>query len=590
MAFSSIPSRVFRQAAERPDHPAYAVRDARGWHRVSWQAYAEEVRDVARALAALGVQRGDRVCILGRNRPEWVVADVAAMALGAVPAGIYATCSSEEVAWILGHAEAVVAVVEDQAQWRKVAERWEGLPALRHVVLMRGAEVDDPRTLTWEALIQRRDEVPPERVEDAVRSLAPDQPATFIYTSGTTGPPKAVTLTHDNLAFTADLACRLVAFEADDHTLSYLPLSHIAEQMFTIHGPSTVGATVFYSRGMEHLAEDLREVQPTVFFGVPRVWEKFHAALAPRLAEATGLKRRIVDWAMAVGREATERRNAGRRLGPALALRERIAERLLFDKVRPLIGLGRARICVSGAAPISPEILRFFAGLGIVIHEVYGQSEDTGPTTFNRPGRTRFGSVGVPLEGVEVRIADDGEILVRGRNVFAGYFKDPEATAETLRDGWLHSGDLGRFDEDGFLHITGRKKDIIITAGGKNIAPKNIEAALADIPLVAQAVVIGDRRKYLTALLTLDPEAVARLAASVGAEGLDHDAPELRVALQEAIDAVNARFARVEHIRRFAVLPRPFTQEDGELTPTLKIKRRVVEANWAETIDALYRD
>ncbi|RMH51861.1 MAG: long-chain fatty acid--CoA ligase, partial [Bacteroidetes bacterium] len=368
-----------------------------------------------------------------------------------------------------------------------------------------------------------------------------------------------------------------------------------AEQVFSIHGPISAGGYISFAESIERVPDNLKEVQPTVIFGVPRIWEKMHAKVSASLAEATGLKKKLVDWARKVGAAAVALRNRGEEPTGSLALQYALADRLLFSKVKPLMGLGNARVCVSGAAPIAREVLEFFAGLDIVIHEVYGQSEDTGPTTFNRPGRTRYGTVGPRIPGVEVEIAEDGEILVRGRNVFLGYYKNPEATAETLADGWLHSGDLGAFDDDGFLQITGRKKEIIITAGGKNIAPKNIESALKNLPLVSQAVVIGDRRKFLSALVTLDPEAAADFASRHGLDGAELHRNERVIAeLQRGIDEeVNPRFARVEHIRKFTILHRDFSLDDNdrgkaELTPTLKIKRSVVSKNFAAEIEAMY--
>ncbi|RME50067.1 MAG: long-chain fatty acid--CoA ligase, partial [Deltaproteobacteria bacterium] len=392
-----------------------------------------------------------------------------------------------------------------------------------------------------------------------------------------------------NLAWTAECAVSLVGATPEDFSLSYLPLSHIAEQMFTIHVPATTGGAVYFAESIERVADNLKEVRPTVFFGVPRIWEKFHAGVTARLKEARGIKRKLLDWAMKVGRQVTDLKNRGRSPAGLLALEYRLADRLVYSKIKAALGMDRARVCVSGAAPVSPEILEFFAGLDLIIYEVYGQSEDTGPTSFNVPGKTKFGTVGPPLPGVEVKIADDGEVLVKGPNVFKGYYKNEAATRETLVDGWLHSGDLGEFDEEGFLRITGRKKDIIITAGGKNIAPKNIEAALKDLPLVSEAVVIGDRRKFLSALITLDVEAAKGFVGNDNTHPL-HEHPKILAEIDKGVKSVNEKFARVEHIRKFKVLPRNFTIEDGELTPTLKVKRKVVNEHFAEEIESMYRD
>jgi long-chain acyl-CoA synthetase len=453
------------------------------------------------------------------------------------------------------------------------------VPTLKRIVTMQGTTIDDADTQTWEQFLASGNESE-EDIDQRIKHLAPAAPATFIYTSGTTGPPKAVMLSHDNLAWTADRAIEIVGQSDQDTSLSYLPLSHIAEQMFTLHAPITSGARVYFAQGIDKMPENLKEVQPTVFFGVPRVWEKFHAGVASKLKLATGVKLKLVNFARRTGTAVSELKCQGKPITGALALKYKLANKLIFSKLKPAIGMGNARICVSGAAPIAPDVLEFMASLDVIILEVYGQSEDSGPTTFNLTGNTRFGTVGVRLPGIDVRIAEDGEILVKGRNVFMGYYKDEEATKATLdADGWLYSGDLGAFSDDGFLTITGRKKDIIITAGGKNIAPKNIEAALMEHEAISQAVVIGDRRKFLSAVVAINPER---------AEEAGGDLSSFKSSIQEHIDAVNSRFARVEHIRKFSILPRELDQENAELTPTMKIKRRIVHDNWAAVIEGMY--
>ncbi len=588
MPDTTIPGRLYDQAKNRPDAPAYSVKKGDQWISTNWLKYYENVRLLAGAMLHedIGIEPGDVICILGSNRPEWVEMDLAAMTIGAIPAGIYQTCSPEEIQYILSHSEAPIVLVENQAQWDKVASVRDQLPSLRHIITMKDTKIDDDMTLEWQDFANRGVAGRVE-VEGRLHNLNVEDNATFIYTSGTTGPPKAVMLTHHNLAWTAKLAVGLVEQSEEDCALSYLPLSHIAEQMFSIHAPITSGGQVYFAESVEKMPDNLKEVQPTVFFGVPRVWEKFHAGVSAKLKMATGVKKHLVNFAQNTGREVAKKKCAGEPINGLLAVRYKLATKLIFSKLKPALGLGRARMCVSGAAPIAPDVLEFMSSLDVVIHEVYGQSEDTGPTTFNLPGKTKFGTVGPCLEGVETIIAEDGEILVRGPNVFKGYYKDEAATNAALdADGWLHSGDLGAFDEDGYLVITGRKKDIIITAGGKNIAPKNIEAGLMEHELVSQAVVIGDRRKYLSALLALDAEAAARLFG----EGDAVNNPEVKQALDAHVEKVNQRFARVEHIRKFTILPRELEQEHGELTPTLKIKRSIVHDNWADAIDAMYAE
>ena len=584
----SIPSRFFDQGRKQPELPAAHRRKDGAWQTLSWREYTDLARRIARALIALGVQQRQATCILGFNRVEWVTFAIGTQAAGGVPAGIYTTCSPGEVQYIIAHAEAAVVLVEDAVQFAKIAAERERLPGLRHVVLMQGAVVDDPLALTWEQFLARGDAVPDAAVDERLRAIEPEDPATYIYTSGTTGPPKAVMLGHRTVLWTAGALAGLVTYAPDDCLLSYLPLSHIAEQMLSVYIPITTGTHIYFAEALEKVPDNLKEVQPTVFFGVPRIWEKFHAAVRGRLAQVTGARKRLSEWAMGAARRVHAHKNRGEAPSTALALQYALAQRLVFRKLKTALGLGRVKYCSSGAAPIARDILEFFTGLDIVVYEVYGQSEDCAPTSINVPGHTRFGTVGRPLPGVEVRLAEDGEILVRGPNLFTGYYKDPAATAETLVDGWLHSGDLGSFDADGYLSITGRKKEIIITAGGKNIAPKNIEAALKNHPLVEEAVVIGDRRRFLAALLTLQGPAAAAWMTEHGHIGEPHSHPELLAELERWVEVVNRDFARVEHVRKFRVLPRSLTQEDGELTPTLKLKRRVIDRNWSDVIESMY--
>lgn len=584
----SIPRRLFEQARQRPDAPAYLTKENGIWRAASWERYASEVRQATRALIALGFQPGSTVCILGFNRPEWVVLDVATMAAGGAPAGIYTTSSEEQVKYILSHSECPLVLVENDEQWQKVKAVRGEVSSLKHVVLMRDAGVSDPGAMKWEDFMSRGDVTPAAEVDARVEALEPSGLATLIYTSGTTGPPKAVMLSHENLSFTASMLREATDIQPGGRNLSYLPLSHIAEQMASIHGPITGGASVYFAESIEKLAENLKEVRPTLFFGVPRIWEKFHAAISSKMAQATGPKARLAAWARDVGARVSALRVQGREPSGLLAVQYGIAKRVVFSRIQEAIGIDQATTLVSGAAPISKEIIEFFASLDVVIQEIYGQSEDSGPTTFNLRGRTRFGSVGVPVPGVEVRIGDDGEILVKGKNVFAGYYKDPEATAEALSDGWLHSGDLGKFDGDGFLHITGRKKDIIITAGGKNITPKNIELAIKDDPIVDEVVVVGDRQRFLTALITLEPEATKKFCEAHGIGGAPHESPEIEAAIRARVDKVNLGLNGVEKIKKFKILHRSLSIADGELTPTLKVKRNVVVDHFAAEIAEMY--
>ncbi|MFW5877417.1 MAG: AMP-dependent synthetase/ligase, partial [Myxococcota bacterium] len=589
-----IPHRLFSNAHRLGARDAYFVRRDEGWRGTSWAEYADQVKRAGKSLMALGFEPGQSIAILGFNRPEWAVADLACMAVGGAPAGIYTTCSPEEVRYIADHCEAPVVVVENEEQWRKIEAERDRMPHLRHVVTMQGVPaIDADLVMTWDEFMAAGTEVADADFFARMDALEPDQCATLIYTSGTTGPPKGVMLSHGSLAWTGQALLDLVALGPEDRALSYLPLSHIAEQNVTLHGAITIGVSIYFAESMEALPKNLAEVQPTMFLGVPRVWEKLQAGIAAKLGSATGAKKRLLDWAMGVGRRVSAlRMEEGREPTGWLGLQYALAHKLVFSKLKAAIGLRDAKLCCSSAAPLAREVIEFFAALDVQIMEAYGMSENNGgPTTFNLPGRCRLGTVGPAVPGQEVRIADDGEILVRAPNVMLGYSKDPAATDETLRDGWLCTGDLGSFDEDGFLRITGRKKEIIITAGGKNVAPKNIEHAIKNHPLVAEAVVIGDRRKYLSALITLDPEAATAWARERGIAPAEvHQAAALRDELQQCIDEVNSHLARVEQIKRFTVLPRPFTVEAGELTPTMKIKRRVIHEHFGDEIESMYEE
>jgi len=554
------------------------------WREITWREYADEVRRVARGLIRLGIQPGQSVCIVGWNSPEWLIADLAVMAVGAVPAPLYANATAEQAAYIARHCDAQLLFADTSLQIDKL----RGAGTIRNRVQMKGAPASEG-VLSWDGIRALGAEVDEAQLQARLAGLEPQGLATLIYTSGTTGPPKGVMLTHRNLVFTAASGAAMLGWGPEEVHLSYLPLSHIAEQILSLHGPVTIGSTVCFAESLEKLGENLAEVRPTIFLGVPRVWEKIQARMAAAGKASPPLRRRIVAWARQVGTEAARRLEAGK----PPPWNHAIAGRLVFSKVRARLGLDRARLCISSTAPISPSTLEFFFSLGIPIQEVYGMTECTGPATVGVPGAFRIGTAGRPIPATEVGIAQDGEVCMRGGHVFAGYFKDEIATREALdEEGWLHSGDVGELDADGYLKITDRKKDIIITAGGKNVAPQNIEALLKGIPGVAQACVVGDRRKHLAALLTVDRENAASVAKACGAaastpEGLAGD-PAFRRHVEEAIEAVNANLARFETVKRFTILPHEFTVESGELTPTMKLKRKVVVQRYAPQIESMY--
>ncbi|HUU61494.1 MAG TPA: long-chain fatty acid--CoA ligase [Acidimicrobiia bacterium] len=581
---------MFRNAASVPGRPGYLEKVGGVYRAVDWQGYATGVRRAGRALVALGFAPGQYVAILGFNRPEWVITYLGAMAAGGAAAGIYLTSSADEVAYVVGHAEAPVAVVEGAEQLAKVLSRRGDLPALRWVVTMRGASpANDPMVLSWEEFLAKGERVADGEIDARLDARAGGDPATLIYTSGTTGPPKGVVLTHDNLTWTADQAQGVFSLSSDDVLISYLPLSHVAEQMYAVHVAISFGYSVAFAESVEALRANIAEVRPTLFFGVPRVWEKFAAGVGARLAEVHGVRARLARRAMGTAARVAAARNEGREPGSILGLQYRLARRLVLDRVKEALGLDRCHFAVSGAAPAEPATLAFLAGLDLPVYEVYGLSETAGPVSWNRPGRTRFGTVGPAYPGVEIRIADDGEIMVKGGNVFTRYHRDPAATAAAFQGGWFATGDLGALDPDGFLSIVGRKKDLIVTAGGKNVAPAPLEAALKQHPLVGETMVIGDRRPYLCALVSLDPEASAAYAAAHEIAGPVHRAEPVLAEVSGAVERVNARVSRGEQIKRFCILARPLSIEQGELTGTLKVRRRAVEAHFAAEIEAMYR-
>lgn len=587
--FISPPRRFLDTAARRGTAPAYYVREQAGWVGTAWNIYRDEVRQAARALVALGVKEGDVVAVLGYNRPEWVIMDLAAMMVGASVAGIYFTSSPQDAAYIINHSQCEIVLAEKQEHFEKIAQQRAQLNVLRHVVMMKGAPVEDPLQMSWQSFLSHGESRFDPEVERRLQAIQPGDIGCLIYTSGTTGPPKAVQLSHGALTETATFIPKLWKVSDRECMISYLPLAHIAERMATIHFQLTVGNTVYFARNMLELGQHLKEVRPHVFFGVPRVFEKMAAAAQMQIANAKGPKGKIARWAVKTGQEWHRKEQQGRRRGPKAIIAKSIASALVHKKAKRAIGLDRVRYVACGAAPIPEDVLRFLNGLDIPIREVWGMSETCAAGTTNLPGATRIGSVGKPHPSLQLKISPDGEILVKGPTTFSGYAKDPEATAAAIVDGWLHTGDLGRMDEDGFVYITGRKKDIIITSGGKNIAPANIEMDLATLPLIENAIVCGERRPYLTALLTLNPEAVAQFAAS---RGLRDGDPQLKQAihkrLQEAIDAINQRHSRAENIRRFAILPQQLSIENGDLTPTMKVKRSAVIKKFAPVIDELY--
>jgi long-chain acyl-CoA synthetase len=562
---------LWREAvAERRDNPAYLVERPDGWHPVSWDEAARRVRELANGFLALGVGKGDAVGILATTRLEWALVDFALGSIGAISAAIYPVSSAPDAAYILDHSDAVAVVVEDAAQRAKVGATREQLPKLQHVIAFDELPALEEKGREYAA-------EHPGALDEAAGSIDEDDVFTYIYTSGTTGPPKGCMIRHRNYYEMVAVLDRLDEFVGpDDVMLLYLPLAHNFGRLMHLTGPYA-GYTLALLPDPLRVGEALPLVRPTILPSVPRVYEKIHTAVLAQFDSATGLKRRIVDRALDVGRRASPYRQRGEPLPRGLAVQHALFDRLVYSKVKDKLG-GRLRFGISGGAPLAREIAEFFHALDVLILEGYGLTECTTACSVNRIGRIRFGTVGPPLPGFDVRIADDGEVVLQSPTVFAGYYKDEAATREVLGDdGWLRTGDIGELDADGFLRITDRKKDILITAGGKNVAPQNLENALKSAPIVSQALVLGDRRPFVAALLTVDPE----LAAG-------RDEESLLAELQAVVDEVNRDRTRHEQIKRFALLPRDFSADEGEITPTLKLKRRVVEQHFADEIESLY--
>jgi long-chain acyl-CoA synthetase len=567
--------------------PAVRYKEGGLWKDRSFEQVRDTTRALALGLADLGVEKGDKVSILANTRPEWTYVDFAALSIGAVVVPIYQTNSPEECQYVLENSDAKLVVVEDDEQLEKIRAVRDRLPLLEHVVRMSGESEDATSLEQLAARGAGRDESEWER---RWRAVTPEDVCTFIYTSGTTGPPKGCVITHGNYRAMLDMVEENSVIEPEDVTYLYLPLAHSFALLIQL-GSFDLGATIAYwERDPLKIMPNLTELKPTYFPSVPRIFEKIYTSATSAIEKEGGLKKAIFNWAIGVGQKMREAERAGREPGFLLRRQYRFADKKVLSKIRDLFG-GRLRLAVSGAAPISPDILRFFDAAGVLVLEGWGMTETSTAATISTPEDFKIGTIGKPFPGCDVRIAEDGEILVKGPNVFQGYYKNEEATNETIVDGWLHTGDIGEVDSEGFISITGRKKDIIITAGGKNITPANLENEIKQHPLVSQCVVVGDRKPYLVALVTLDPEEAVAYARE---HGLPEDPAELaangevRAAIEEHLEKVNEKFARVEQVKKIAILPQDLTQEAGELTPTLKVKRAAVVSKHEDEIEKLY--
>jgi long-chain acyl-CoA synthetase len=599
-------------AAESPDRAMLRSRVGVEWRSISFARFRHTSATWARALCALGLQKGDRVLVAAQTSPEWVIADVAVLLAGGVTVPVYQSAMPDEMHYIAENSGARFAFVEDPLQLEKLLSHRDRLPSLEKIVWFKAAaELDKPdahgrTSLQLDAILQQPDPSVlsvddlgklARGVDEAVlrerrAALDPLDPATIVYTSGTTGFPKGVVLTHDAFVFETGAGVEALDIRSVDTLFLFLPLAHIFARLIAF-GCIRQATEMAFPRSMATLLEDVAAVQPTLMPSVPRIFEKAHAKILSNAHRAGGVKKRIFDLALATGREMSQVQQRGRTPGPFLVARHKLAHELVFSKIHATFG-GKIRAFVSGGAPLSKDLAEFFHACGLLILEGYGLTENSAAATVNRAEHYKFGTVGKPLTGVDVAIAPDGEVLIRGRNVMTGYWNNPEATREALIDGWLHTGDIGELDADGFLRITDRKKDIIVTAGGKNVAPQNLESLIKSSPFISQVLVYGDRRKFLSALVTLDEATIRKWAEDHGVAfasfaELTQNA-EVYKLVEGIVAAKNRQLASYETIKKFAILDHDLTVEEGHLTPSLKMRRKEVTLKYQDLLDSFYSE
>jgi long-chain acyl-CoA synthetase len=604
----TVASRVRDRALQMPDQIALREKDFGIWQEVSWADYWNYAELVGHALLALGIETGDRIAVHSENRREWLYSDIGAIAVRATTVGLYPTNPPAEVAYLLSHSGARVLIAEDQEQVDKALEVLDELPELEKIVYLepRGIRYryTDPKLMSWEdflALGARHRESDPDAVHRRMTEATDDDIMTMVYTSGTTGPPKGAMLAVSNVEYCIKVLIEGGGFTSpppspSDVMLSYLPLCHVAERVFTTWFSASAGIQVHFAESIETVQANLREVQPTILFGVPRIWEKMLAGVRIKTDQATWLKRMVGRFWLRVadGIAETLIRTGGQHTVGS-RMRYAVGWLFYFRALQDRIGVRKVRHAVSAAAPIAPEVLRFFMGIGVPMHEAYGMTENSAVATANRPGRVRLGTVGEPHPGIELRIDETtGEILTRHPGTFAGYWKNPEATAKTIdSDGWLHTGDVGEWVDGTYVKITDRIKDLIITAGGKNVSPSEIENALKASPYIKEAIVIGDARPYLTALIGVELDTVGHWAQVRNLPYTTYrdlgEKKEVCALVQSIIDDVNARFSRVEQVKKFSMLTKELDHEDGELTATQKVKRKAIATMFAEQVEGMYR-
>jgi len=568
------------------------------WKEISWNEYARHVRHFCLGMMELGLRRGDHISIFGENEPEWLYADLAAQSAGAVSVGVYPTNPPAEARYVIGHSESIFVVCDDQEQVDKVLQVRDELPHLRKVIVMdmKGLRnYKDPLIMSFKAVEEigrKTEEKDPERYNRTVEEVEPDDVAIMVYTSGTTGPPKGAMLRHREIVNFLENAASVIPQYETDEIVSYLPLCHVAERFMSVFFPIHSGATVNFAESVDTVTRDMQEIFPTFFLAVPRIWEKMMAGVIIKMKDATWLKRKIYRFCIPIGERFADARLSHGPIPLYLRVLNGIAYMAFFRHLRKELGLLRARVALSGAAPVAPEVLKYFHSLGVPVLEGWGMTEETGIGTVNRPDKVKLGTVGGPIPGVEIKIAEDGEILLKCNHIFAGYWKDPEATARTVQDGWLYTGDVGEVDQDGRLKITDRKKEIIITSGGKNIAPSEIENRLKCSPYINEAIVIGDGRKFLSALIQIEYDNVAKWAQEQGLayttfKSLSQN-PKVHELIQEEVNEANKEFSQVETIKKFKLLEKELDHDDDELTATLKLRRKTIYKKFGPIIEEMY--
>ncbi len=581
-----------RTVSTYPDRVAYRYKQQDAWRDISWPEMRELVRSVSKSLLALGVRKGQAVNILGQTRLEWVACDFGTTCCGAVTVGIYASNLAEDCAYIVNHCDAELIFVDGRDQLEKIQSVRAEMPRLRQIVIWDGESDPARDVLSWNDFIERGREVADRLVDEAGRAIRPDDLASLVYTSGTTGLPKGAMISHGNLVFVSWTAGQMLYVEPQFVTLLFLPLAHVFARLI-VYVNMRAGSTIAFAEDLTKVVENMREIRPHSVPSAPRIYEKIHERVIVGVREAGGLKQKLFEWALGVGREVSRRQQHKQPLPAWLRLRHRLADRLVLHKVRDVFG-GRLVYAISGAAPLNKEIAEWFHACGVLILEGIGMTENTSFTNVNPIDANKFGTVGPAGPGIECRIAEDGEVLYRGPNVMLGYYKSPEATAETIdAEGWLHTGDIGTLDEDGYLTITDRKKDIIVTSGGKNVAPQRIERMLRACPYLSQVVVVGDKRKFISALVTLNADTVGKWAS---AQGITVSAPEQLAREPKVLELIGREIERCNHelasyetVKKFRVLPHDLSIEGGELTPSMKVKRKVVVDKHVALVEEMYR-